>query len=219
MENKIIGVIQIPKYITEVMLSKKRLPRYIFDEVDCNVTQLKRLNKGEYKFQTALVTKTRKAICLCDLEGNPIIKNAFSVNKPKMQAISGQLFYSGFSHYSVRQKIVEEIKNNFLVHFKKLKPLEKFPIQVDFIYYDELNLRTTGSVKNKTRRKQSKDVDNLRMAYEKCSLDLLTTLKKIPDDNLQFIRKISSEFIPSNERKLQLVIREYVQSNIIVDGE
>lgn len=216
MENKIIGIIKIPNYITEVMLSKKRKPRYIFDEVDCNITQLKRLNKGEYKFQSALVTKTRKAICLCDSEGNPIIKNSFSVNKPKMQPISGQAFYSGFSHHSVRQKIVDEIKQSFLPYFKKLPEIKKFPIQIDFIYYDELNLRTTGSTKNKTRRKQSKDVDNLRFSYEKCSLDLLTTLRKIPDDNLQFIRKISSEFIPSNERMLLIVIREYNQTNIII---
>jgi hypothetical protein len=210
MGSKIIGLIEVPKYITEVVLAKARNPKYITQVSDCNKTQLKRLDKGDYHWANIKLKNT-----LVDKDNNPILKNPLTAGKPRIQRINGQDFYSGFNHHSVRQKIVQAIKEDFLPHFKKIKSIENFPIQIDFIYYDELNTKTTG--KKTERKNQSKDIDNMRFAYEKCSLDLLTTIQKIPDDNLQFIRKISSEFIPSSERKLQIVIREYNQTNIIIE--
>jgi hypothetical protein len=211
MVNKIIGFIEVPKYITEVVLAKARNPKYITQVSDCNKTQLKRLDSGQYNWEKI----SGKTILYDTITGDRVIKNPLTAGKPRIQRINGQDFYSGFSHHSVRQKIVQAIKEDFLPHFKKIKLIENFPIQIDFIYYDELNLKTSG--KKIARKNQSKDIDNMRFAYEKCSLDLLTTIKKIPDDNLQFIRKISSEFIPSSERKLQIVIREYNQTNIIIE--
>lgn len=211
MENKIIGIIEVPKYITEVVLAKARNPKYITTEKDCNKTQLKRLTSGQYNWEKI----SGKTILYDTITGNRVIKNPLTAGKPRVQRINGQDFYSGFSHHSVRQKIVQGIKENFLPYFKKLKSIDKFPVYVEFIYYDELVLKTSG--KKAERKNKSKDIDNMRFAYEKCSLDLLTTIKKIPDDDLSYIRKISSEFIPSNERKLQIVIREYVQSNIIIN--
>jgi hypothetical protein len=214
MGSKIIGLITVPKYITEVTLAKARKPKYIEKSDKMTKTQEKRLASGEYSFCAKYIGTRHKGI-LVDSNGNPVLKNPLSAGKPRLQRINGQDFYSGFSHHSVRQKIVQAIKEDFLPHFKKLNKVTQFPIQVDFIYYDEFNTKTTG--KKTERKNQSKDIDNMRFAYEKCSLDLLTTIQKIPDDNLQFIRKISSEFIPSTERKLLIVIREYNQTNIIIE--
>jgi len=209
--SKIIEIIKVPKYITEVTLAKARNPKYITDIKDCNKTQLKRLSSGQYNWEK----NSGKTILYDTITGDRVIKNPLTAGKPRIQRINGQDFYSGFSHHSVRQKIVQAIKEDFLPHFKKIKPIENFPIQIDFIYYDELNLKTSG--KKTERKNKSKDIDNMRFAYEKCSLDLLTTIKKIPDDDLQFIRKISSEFIPSTERKLLLVIREYNETNLWIN--
>ena len=73
--------------------------------------------------------------------------------------------------------------------FKK----EDYPLYVEFVYFDVFNDSHSGSGAN--RKIQSQDLDNLRFAYEKCSQDLLTRMRKIVDDKLTFIRKISSEFI------------------------
>ena len=211
---KIIDFVVIPDYIIEVVLAKARNPKYITTSDKLTATRQKRRDKGEYSFKAKPIGGRWKLVLVDEYE-NPVLKNPRSAGTPRVQRINGQDFYSGFSHHSVRQKIVQGIKENFLPYFKKLKKIENFPVSIEFIYHDELNIKTTG--KKNERKNQSKDIDNMRFAYEKCALDLLTITGKIPDDNLQYIRRISSEFVPSNKRQLLIVIREYDNNTKLIN--
>jgi len=148
-------------------------------------------------------------LVIFDISTNqPVIKNTKTVGTERSIPIKGNDFYAGFASSFTRIKVIESIKGDFLKYFNKLKEFKSsdYPIRVEFIYFDEMNEKTTG--KKAKRKVQSQDIDNLRFAYEKCSLDLLTKLGKIVDDKLTFIRKISSEFIPiKNPEDRQLYIR------------
>lgn len=148
-------------------------------------------------------------LVIFDISTNePVIKNTKTAGKERTIPIKGNDFYAGFASSFTRIKVVESIKGDFLKYFNKLKEFKSsdYPIRIEFIYFDLFNEKTIG--KGIHKKNQSQDLDNLRFAYEKCSLDLLTRLGKIVDDKLTFIRKISSEFIPIKDPEdRQLYIR------------
>jgi hypothetical protein len=203
MKERLIQETIIYKYINRTKLSDSRRATYY--EQGKTIPK-KYQDKTKYHFK-----EKASKIVIFDIETNqPVIKNTKTVGTERTIPIKGNNFYSGFSHNSIRIAVVESIKGDFLKCFNKINKfdLTDYPIEVEFIYFDQLNVKTTGKIGKK--KVQSQDIDNLRFAYEKCSLDLLTRLGKIVDDKLTFIRKISSEFIPvENIEDRQLYIRFY----------
>ena len=92
--------IELPEYILRVKISEKRRTKYY-------TTKSKIPKKySKYKFD-------RKGI-LVDPLGNKIISNPRAQGTPSWTKISGQAFYSGFGHSSLRAKIVKEMKIYFI---------------------------------------------------------------------------------------------------------
>jgi hypothetical protein len=204
MKEKLIQETIIYNYINRTKLADARRATYY----EKGKTIPKKYQTKDYYFKL----KNNKLIIHSKETNLPVIKNTQTVGTVRTIPIKGNDFYSGFASSFTRLKVVESIKGDFLKYFNKLKKfnLLDYPIRVEFVYFDELNEKTTG--KKDKKKIQSQDIDNLRFAYEKCSLDLLTRLGKIVDDKLTFIRKISSEFIPINnpeERQLYIKFWKY----------
>jgi hypothetical protein len=190
----------IYKYINRTKLSDSRRAIYFYpgDKIP------KKYTTTDFVFKEKNNKKT-----LFNISTNQfVIKNPKTFGTERSIPISGNKFYAGFDHSSTRIKVIESIKSDFLKYFDKLKQFKKedYPLYIEFVYFDVFNDKHSGSgIKKKI---QSQDLDNLRFAYEKCSQDLLTRMKKIVDDKLTFIRKISSEFIIVDDpEERQLYIR------------
>ena len=131
---------------------------------------------------------------LCTEDGQPIIRNAKTVNTPRMKKINGQDFYAGSTRPVIRVKIVNAIKDSFRPYLRKIHkiPKEKYPIQISCEMYD-------------VPGKADWDLDN-KWIYLKVFQDLLVQEKIIVDDNITYISKAASmEFFPvetTEERKL-----------------
>lgn len=197
-ERELITSITILNYIDRVKLSEARRVRYY----EKGKKLPERCKKGLGTKYTWVKVKTK--YLLYDMSTNkPVIANPRSQGTPKIKMIRGQDFYSGFGHYSERITIVNAIKDFFEKDFSKIKKIKTYPLEVEFQYHDLLKTDNTGDTKMQS------DLDNKRFAYEKCSLDLLKKLNKIVDDNLLYIRKLSSEFIPVELKDRKLVINIY----------
>ena len=149
------------------------------------------------KFQDPTFGYDRKGR-LCTNDGQPIIRNAKSVNTPRMKKINGQDFYAGNTRPVMRVKVVNAIKDAFRPYLRKVRkiPRDKFPIQISCAMYDVAG-------------KADWDLDN-KWIYLKVFQDLIVNEKLIPDDNIKYVSKAASmEFFPvetTEERKLVFTI-------------
>lgn len=107
------------------------------------------------------------------VNGQPVIKNIKSVNKPRTLRINFNLFWAGNVHRSARTKIKDTLHTFF--KSSTIKDIKSFPIVLHFEYYTN----------NKA------DADNGSFIYIKTFLDTLTELKIIPDDDRRYIRGYS----------------------------
>jgi hypothetical protein len=197
----------IPDFINKVEYSKARRPKY-YDLAKKTPKLTKKLEKGiinkEYEYRVL----NNKKLLYSTKTNELVISNPKAVGTPNIKPIKGNDFYSGFATSHQRIKVVTTIKNNFTTYFKNIKPSIKYPLFIEFIYFDNMQFV------NNDEGKHSQDLDNLRFAYEKCSLDLFKQLKKIVDDDLRYIRKLSSEFIPidlsKDKRKIIIAFYEYL---------
>lgn len=199
--------IEVKDFITRIQTSKARKPIYYIQNGKFPVPPSKEKNifpKGKGKFvwlnkKIGLQTK----ILLCDTKTEePILKNARAVGTPKYLAIKGNNIYSGFGGYRSRVIIMNGIKDHFRSYFKD-KKITDFPIYLHFTIHDELNMTTS------TGKSQTQDLDNLFTCYIKAIQDLMKAEGVIPDDNLQFIRKSTYEFIESKEKKIIIKAFKY----------
>lgn len=175
--------ITIPDFISYVKLSESRRAKYYYkgDKIPKKYSDKTKFDFKKDKYNIGI---------LCDLKtGDKIIKNSRVAGTPKLLKIRGQDFYSGFSHHSIRIKVVEAIKESYKDHIKHMTAFKDsdYPLYVEFLYYD--------------LRKQAQDLDNKRFAYEKCMLDLLQTEGILKNDNLDCITKLSSEFFEVVDEK------------------
>lgn len=202
--------IVIPDFITRIQVSSSRRPIYYEKDgkFPVPVSKLKHLDKGKMKFSWKIHKIGSKGkILLTEVStGDPIIKNARVVGTPKFVQIKGNDFYSGFSSPHQRMLIVNSIKDNFRAHFKKIGKVNTFPIFLEFIIYNEMNIRSSKG------KLMSQDLDNQAYAYVKSSQDLMKEVKIIEDDNLSFIRKVSYEFRESTSKKLIINAFKYINN-------
>jgi hypothetical protein len=185
--------IELPEYILRVKISEKRRTKYY-------TTKSKIPKKySKYKFD-------RKGI-LVDPLGNKIISNPRAQGTPSWTKISGQAFYSGFGHSSLRAKIVKEMKIYFIKALKEFKPIDinQFPIQIHWDLY-----QTIGAA--------NWDLDNLWI-YNKCFQDALVEAGIIPEDNITYITKSAApEFYPvesEDDRKMVFKITKEEREEIL----
>ena len=168
-------------------MSNRRRPTYY--------TQKDKIPK---KYQGNLFSFDRKGR-LCTNDGQPIIRNARSVNTPRMKKINGQDFYAGSTRPVMRVKIVNAIKDSFRPYLYKMRriPRDKFPIQISCAMFD-------------VPGKADWDLDN-KWIYLKVFQDLLVGEGIIPDDNIKYVSKAASmEFFPvetEEERKLVFTLK------------
>jgi len=199
--------IVVSDFITKIQTSGARRPIYFeyngkHPVPPSKAKHIKPCGKSKYDWARLQIGTKIKNVLVDSKTLTPIYKNARSVGTPKFLAIKGNNIYSGFGGYHNRVLIIDAIKSNFKPFFKN-KKIENFPIHLEFVFYDELNL-TTSKTKNQTQ-----DLDNLSTLYIKASQDLMKAEGIIPDDNLMFIRKITTEFIESSHKKLVIKAFKY----------
>lgn len=198
----------IPNYIERIQISAARRPRYY--------EKHKQLPKLTIKLKKGLEDKTyeyrkvkNKELLFSNITNELVIANPKAVGTPKYLNITGNSLYSGFTTPHVRNLIVNSIKNDFKKYFVN-KKITEFPI----IF--EINVCTVYNKETSKDSKRTQDLDNLISIYSKCTLDLMTKMKVIPDDNLSYIRGIMYNFIPSNERKLIIKCYKYDDINEVI---
>lgn len=194
--NELLAEITIPQFIKEVQLSKARRAKYFYAG---QKIPKKYSDKNLFAFKSYNIT-AGKVLILTDLTTNQkVIANSRVAGKPKMLRITGNSFYTGFPSFMIRDKVVDVIKESLNPYFfrgLKASLIGEFPLYLEFQYYDV--------------KKQSQDIDNKRYIYEKCTLDLLQKLEIIPNDNIDYITKLSSEFFEvDNEEDRKLIVRFY----------
>jgi len=206
LKNTPLLYIEVKDFITRIQTSKARKAIYYEQHGKHPVpsTKLKHLNKGKFKYGWGkFKTGNNYKTLLWDIANDcPVLKNARSVGTPKYLAIKGNNIYSGFGGYRTRVIIMNGIKDNLRPYFKG-KQITEFPIYLHFTIHDELNMTTSAG------KSQTQDLDNLFTCYIKAIQDLMKAEGVIPDDNLQFIRKSTYEFIESKEKKLIIKAFKY----------
>lgn len=191
---KLIETITIPNFITEVKLSDKRRAQY-FDTGSKIPKKYTKFIGKKYEFRNYKVGNHIVSLLTDKKTGEKVIKNPKVAGKPKFKEIKGNDFYTGFVHHSIRSNIIHQIKDFLESYFRKLFPFkdDEYPLYIEFVYHDV--------------RFQSQDLDNKRYAYEKCILDLLQTEDKLKNDNVDYVTKLSSEFIPCKKDERKLVVK------------
>ena len=189
----LIFEVKIHNFLDRILVSKERRTKYY--QKGCELKK-KYQNKQFYRFKKVKVGN-REQVYLVDIRtGLPVISNPRTAGTPKYLKIKGNAFYSGFGSPHQRIMVVNAIKNSFKPYFKKIKSIKDFPIRIEFNYI--------------ISREGSQDIDNLNFAYQKCTLDLLQELKIIPNDNLDYINKVSAEVTINNDITFKkLIIKGY----------
>lgn len=161
---KLLGEIIIPKFITKVLISKKRQPKYYTKE-DILPKKYKNNNfRGKY---------------LVDAYGKRIVKNIRSVGTPRYEKLSGNNLLSGYGSHHIRAKIAKELKEfykPFVKEFvKKNGKFTTFPLRVEWDVYTELEA-------------ENWDASNLFFYYKYFEDTLfLPDIQLIPDDCVKYI--------------------------------
>lgn len=201
--------IVIPDFITRIQVSASRRPVYYEKNGKHPVPSSKSKHiypNGKCKFNWLQNALKGKTLLVDNKTKELIIKNARVVGTPKFVQIKGNDFYSGFSSPHQRMLIVNSVKDNFRSYFKKIKKVETYPVYLEFIIYNEMNIKSSKG------KLMSQDLDNQAYAYVKSSQDLMKEVRIIEDDNLSFIRKVSYEFRESASKKLIINAFKYINN-------
>lgn len=195
-KDKLLEVI-IPDYIKRIETAKARRPKYF--EKD----KTKLADKYKNKIGTLYSwTMVKGKLLLHDINGELVLANPKACGTPRYMNINSNHIYAGYSSPHQRALIVNSIKASFTKYFKG-KKITEFPIIFKMDVYDKY------AEQNSAEAKKSQDLDNAVGLYSKCTLDLMTKLKVIPDDNLKYVREINYEFIESETRKLVITCYKY----------
>lgn len=195
---RLIKEIRIPDFVYRIQVSKARRIKYY--EVGSKVPK-KYLNPKKYAYKPYKLSGGRTVQRLTDLSTNePVIANPRVAGKPRYRIIRGNDFYSGFAKPAIRNNMMNAIKAELESHFV-MAPFNAldYPLYIEFIYMDT--------------KVQAQDLDNFRFAYEKAVLDLLQKKGVLANDNVNYITKLSSEFVEVPEDQRLLVVRFHSINN------
>jgi len=175
----------IEKYVTKVKISEKRRPVYYVK--GGKIPIIYKRNPNRFIFKEKKFSKHTQLLLYDNKEKKFVVKNERVLDKPRTITIGGNLLYAGM-HERVRMKIMSAIKDDFRRYIQYLKPIEKFPVQINAKIYAIPGLRNW-------------DLDNLWI-YIKAFQDLLIEYNIVPDDSVRFITKPAGfEFTPVSQLK------------------
>lgn len=192
----LLTTIEIPKFITHVVLSQKRRAVYY--------------KKGDKIPKKYTKTKIQKGYVV-DENGNKIIKNSRSVGTPKEFKLAGNDFYSGYQHPSIRAKIVRELKSFYRPfiqeHIINHGSITKFPLRIEWEVYTTVDSSNWDASNLHFYYKyfedclfESTDFNKNFIKYKNKNVEQL-----IPDDSIKYItHPASPKIIPIddwNDRK------------------
>lgn len=163
---ELIATVEIPNYIRKVIVAKARRPTY-YTKKDKKIPQ-KYLASLEKKRLFWVYNEKKKDTFLCDVNGNPIIKNSKSAGTPRYLPIRGNDLHRLTLKDFQRSKIVKAIKEQFIPYVANLEviPREKFPLRI------LMEIHTT--LKDPEGNKEGTwDVDNHGLWYAKVFPDVL----------------------------------------------
>ena len=120
---------------------------------------------------------------------NPIEKVVLGKNKKSTYYLTANLFYSSV-HFAIRKKVVDNVKQ-FLTPYLTDCP--------------KLGKNLSISIGYQSPKKTKFDLDNKAFFWQKIICDLLQTLEKVDDDNVDYIRQIHY-FYSKGESKIILQI-------------
>jgi|15BtaG_2_1085339.scaffolds.fasta_scaffold00010_19 hypothetical protein len=185
-DNK-IWKLTIPNYEDKVPISQKRRAKYFKQNESKPRLPKKHLSKiqsGHFKYD--------KLGYLVDENKNRVLANPIVAGTPRYWTINGQRIYDGSLHYTARSKVARWMHGYLGAYISKLPALhipEGCYLRVWIDMY-------------KPADNQNWDCDN-QWPWTKWFLDTLVEHKKIPEDNVQYIRSSGQiTYIPSDERKL-----------------
>jgi len=138
-----------------------------------------------------------------------------NITQSKKHKVGFNALYSGL-HYSVRKKMVEQLKEYVVEELKKAPlPQLTYPIFTEIIFYVPINYGTVRWSKEHGRLQwqvppknyiPNWDIKNLTMLWEKVIDDALVAANYISDDSVSFITRgrCAVEFI--NELKNRKIV-------------
>lgn len=201
-----IQELTIPKYITKYQTSESRRRKYYRKRTTKN-----KGDKKIWKPRTLPKTKRRKleeGIWSLDAKGylrdeynNKVLANPKAAGTPNYEYYNGNRFSSGTYHHHLRNDMVDHLKDFYRPFVQQLKPIDKFPIRIDWIFQ-------TTMVDNKEW-----DASNMWFYY-KYFEDTLKDENIIPDDNWKYITCPDSPVLsPVKEWKNRAFIFQFYYDN------
>lgn len=94
------------------------------------------------------------------------------------------------NNYHLANNVKQKETNLAMLYFSKMPKIEKFPIQLTFNWY----------MKSK--------IADLDGRFGKNIIDGLVRAKKIPDDNVKYIQRITHNYIESKEDFVEVEIQD-----------
>lgn len=205
MANKPIATIEVPRFITQIELSKKRKAKYY------NKYANKGVNKEIPKKYSGNNFYFDKSGWLLDKRTNKrVIANPRSAGTPKTEKLSGNNLISGYGSHHVRSKIIRELKNFYRPyvqkHIKKHGPITDFPIRIEWEVHTVVNDNPNWDASNlffyykyfEDCLFEKTEIDNKGLKnplYKNKEL-----LQMIPDDNVKYITHPgSAKIIPVDD--------------------
>lgn len=170
-----------PEYLTKIQLSKTRRKKYysIKDKIPKKFLGLPFDSKG----------------FLLDANGEKILKNGKSCDKPRFLTINGQAIWNGQISRFSRAKVSNTLHEYFMENIQKqldkpiIIPQGKY-IHWKFAFY---------------KQEFPQDLTNHTFLYKKTFEDVMVkSLKYIPDDNAKYIRGCTDLYIQSSEERLEI---------------
>jgi hypothetical protein len=181
--------IEVPRYITHVMLSKAR--------------RAKTYKKGDTIPKKYMHYRFDAKGTLVDPQNIPVVANPRVAGTPRMKKISGQEFYKGNVHPQTRAKIIKTMKEEFLPYFLSTKPIPA----------DMLPTHITLEIYGHTTHEQT-DLDNMSWVYMKVIQDVLVEAKILPDDSLSYINQTQVCYYPVDDPEKRKMIIKLTKSEI-----
>ena len=204
---------KIPDYPRKYKAGKSERPRYYEQDKDLPKNIVKGLANNSLYF----IKHKDKMVVADTLYNIPLIKNLKTVGKAVYKTINGNDLHSLTMPDYVRSNIINTIKDYVIPIINEQRTgimigYNNYPIAVKFVYV--------------LPRNEICDLDNHKLFYEKCILDLLQPIRKniekdeignikavqtdacniIQNDNVDYINQLDSLYLKSKDNKATLFI-------------
>jgi hypothetical protein len=199
---KLLQILEVPKYIYQIQVSKNRNTKYFHQDS----------GRGKTKKLILEIPKKYKAWGY-DLEGyavdyknQRIISNPVAAGKPRFVSVNSQVLYSSSGQYT-RALVMKTL------HAYWVEQLSKIPAFLNSQYPLFIWIDWYAPNEHKTQ-----DIDNFTYIVEKAFFDALQESEIIPNDTVNYICGQASKFHEINDfedRKLVIKFYQFIDKNQI----